>query len=255
MKNAFKHIADMNTAFGNLEKCCIGITDYERLYNQVLNLYDELDELRDDGFSLLIKDKNSAKGRKEVVDAIDDLIVFLYGVPHFLGANYVESHNLPSEEVLQDYQVFKMKIRKYNLEDTFYTNVYNDIKGLIDTLVSSIQNKADYATVMSDTQRIDTYLFALCEFYGINIKLSIDRVTQSNMSKLCKNDKEAEETLKFYRDKGVDVYAKASPLMQEDGTPYIVVYSSKEQTVNDKVYRAHKFLKCVRWFEPDLSDL
>lgn len=255
MNSAFKNIADTNTAFGNLEKCCIGITNYEKLYNQAVNLYDELDELRDDGFALLIKDKNSAKGREEVVDAIGDLIVFLYGIPHFLGANYVESINLASKEVYNDYQTFKMNIRKHNEEDAFFTNVYNDIKVLIDTLVSGIQNKTDYHTVLADTQRIDTYLFALCEFYGINIKLSIDRITQSNMSKLCKDQDEAEATLKFYRDKGVDVYAKDSPLLQEDGSPYIVVYSSKEQTVGGKVYRAHKFLKCVNWFEPERSDL
>ena len=57
MNKPYKNISDTNTAFGNLFGSSVTgttITNYEKLYNQAKNLYDELDELRDDGFVVKI---------------------------------------------------------------------------------------------------------------------------------------------------------------------------------------------------------
>lgn len=248
MKTPYKNISDTNTAFGNLFGSSVKgniVTDYDKLYNQAKNLYDELDELRDDGFSLLIKDPADINGRKEMVDAVADLLVFLYGLPHFLNVDYVEAKpNQHIIELLQDLQ-----------GDEFYTTVYNDIKDRIDAIIVSIQDKSSIDEMMDEIVSLDSYLMSLAAFYNADVTSLIQKVTDSNMSKLCLNDADTEATLNFYRDKGVDVYSNNSPLIQENGQPFQVVYSSREQTVDGKVYRAHKFLKCVNWFEPDLYDI
>lgn len=263
MNNAFKNVADTNTAFNNLAYSAVSvkITNYDKLYHQALNLYDELDELRDDSFSLLKTDPDSPKGRIEMIDAIGDLYVFLYGLPHFLGADYIESAVLHNREIRELYQDYQTTIAAYREGPSFFEYVYDDIKTLIDNIINVIQTEKErgegggYSELLSAIRDLDTYLLALCESYSIAIDEAIDRITISNMSKLCRDDSETEATLNHYRNLGVDVYSKGSPLIQENGSPYQVVYSSKEQTVRGKEYRAHKFLKCVNWVEPDLSDL
>ena len=248
MNKPYKNISDTNTAFGNLFGSSVTgttVTNYEKLYNQAKNLYDELDELRDDGFALLIKDPTDKKGRKEVVDAVADLLVFLYGLPHFLNVQYVEA--VANPHIVE----FLGEIPTPEL----YTTVYDDIKNLIDAVIESIQEKATASEIMAEIVSLDTYLMSLSAFYKVDVPKLVQKVTDSNMSKLCLNDEDTAATLKYYRDKGVDVYSKDSPLIQSNGKPFQVVYSSSEQTVDGKVYRAHTFLKCVNWFEPDLSDI
>lgn len=249
MKSAFTNISEMNTAFGNLFGCCVKegkVTDYKKLMNQSKNLYDELDELKDDGFSLLRVNKDDTEGRRGMLDAIGDILVFLYGVPHFLGVNY--------KTPVAEKNKFLEKINSYK-EDEKYDAIYNDVKSLIDDIIAAISSEQELKVVEHGSEELDAYINALCEHYSIDLTVLIDRITLSNMSKLCASLDEQELTLKKYRDDGVDVYAKESPLKQENGAPYYVVYSSKEQEVKGKVYRAHKFLKCVKFFEPDISDL
>jgi hypothetical protein len=249
MNTAYKNISDTNTAFGNLFGSCMEngvITNYDKLYNQSLNLYDELDELRDDGFKLLKEGPEKQKeGRIGMVDAIGDLIVFLYGVPHFLGYKYLEKESSPElKDVLIGYD-----------KDVFYENVYDDIKAIINELIKTINDKRNYKAIMQAVQELDIYLATLCSLYSVDRTVLIHKITESNMSKLCSNETEVNQTLKFYRDKGVVVHDGPSPLKQADGSPYQVVYSSIDQNVGGKDYRANKFLKCVNWVEPDLSTI
>lgn len=258
MKSAYQNISDMNTAFGNLKGLALEETvsgnklisdiGVKKSVAQARNLYDELDELRDDGFAVLKKDPNSVFGRKEMFDAIADLIVFLYGLGHFVDIPINKKHDWYTNRLAEEIKVYSPTVLQ--------EKIYEDIKSIIDELIASIEHK--------DIELIDTFihtlnskitaLFLVNAKPGYDLDLLINRVTESNMSKLCRNQEELEATLKFYQDKGVEVYSKESPLMQESGKPYLVVYSSKEQTVEGKIYRADKFLKNVNWFEPDITD-
>lgn len=251
MNRPYKNISDTNTAFGNRFGSCLDkgvINNYDKLYNQGMNLYDEHQELHDDGFSILKDNPLSKEGRIGMVDAIADILVFLYGIPHFLGYHYEEQKsNETLKEILTNYET--------DGDKSFYEHVLEDTNQLIDEIMEPIKNKKNHSIIISKIKELDIYLHTLCDLYQIDVKNLIEKVTLSNMSKLCKNDKEVEDTMYFYTSKGVEVYSGKSPLLQEDGTPFYVVYSSKDQTVNDKVYRADKFLKCINWFEPDLSDI
>jgi len=249
MKSAFQNISEMNTAFGNLFGSCVKegkVIDYKKLLNQSKNLYDELDEMKDDGFALLIKDPESKEGRTGLVDAIGDVIVFLYGVPHFLGSELRTS----AENIEFHYN----EIISYNGNDK-YDEIYKNAKSLIDDIIQSINDEASVDEIMDTVSELDAYINALCNYYNVDLTLLIDLITLSNMSKLCQNEDEQNLTLKKYQDDGVVVHAQPSPLLQSNGSPYLVVYSSIEQTVKGKVYRANKFLKCVNWFEPDLANI
>lgn len=253
MNSAFKNIADTNTAFGNLKGCCVDnsghITHYERLKNQAKNLYDELDELRDDGFPRKGNGELArlTLDRMGIIDALGDLVVFLYGIPHFLAVDY-------TEQKASKYTVDA--IMSYSIENNeAYINIYDQIKALIDDLILSIEDHDDVNNIIERVSMLDSYLMSLCDVFDIDMVKAIDEITKSNMSKLCKNDEECQATLTHYRNLGVDVYSKDSPLIQDSGQPFQVVYSSCDQTVQGKVYRANKFLKCVNWCEPDLSHL
>lgn len=259
MNSAFKNISDTNSAFGNLFGICIAgnkVINVSKLKTQAENLYDELLELKEDGFDVFQKaaseltivdgtvDLDKMKtGRLGMIDALGDLLVFLYGIPHFLGVDYVESS---VDEKL------KVEIQSYD-EKSVYSLIYDDIKTLIDNLIASITNEEGINAIIAQTEKLDSYLLTVASIFGVDMTGAIQEITNSNMSKLCKDENECNDTLKFYTDKGVDVYSKESPLIQESGKPFLVVYSSSDQEVQGKVYRAHKFLKCVNWSEPDLT--
>lgn len=248
MNKPYKNISDTNTAFGNLFGSAVKnnvIVDYDKILNQSLNLYDELDELRDDSFKLLRVNEQDKKGRIELVDAIADLIVFSYGTIHFLGVDYTE--------MTSDSRI--VEALSSIPKPQFYDIVYDDILKMIDVIIQKIKEKADVDSILKTIKDLDTYLMSLAAYYNVDMTLLIQRVTDSNLSKLCLNDADTKATLHFYEAKGVEVYSGVSPIKQTDGSPYYVVYSSKEQVVQDKVYRAHKFLKCINWYEPDLSDI
>lgn len=251
MNKMYKNISDTNTAFGNVFGSCLDkgvIINYEKLNNQALNLYDEHQELYDDGFRILRDDPTSKKGRKGMVDAIADIIVFLYGIPHFLGYRYQEQEvNLKLKDILINYE--------NEGDKSFYEQVLEDTKELIDGILEAINDKKNHSLIITRVKELDIYLHTLCDLYNIDMTKLIDKVTLSNMSKLCKNEQEVKDTIEFYTSKGVEVYSGISPLIQEDLTNFYVVYSSKDQTVQGKVYRADKFLKCVNWHEPDIEDI
>ena len=99
MKSAFKNVSDMNVAYSNEFGCAVALVNGEkviteegavRLFNQVKNLDDEAEELRDDGFDVLLADPSSASGRKEMFDAIGDLLVFAHGAGHMLGEDITD---------------------------------------------------------------------------------------------------------------------------------------------------------------------
>lgn len=262
MKTAYQNVSDMNTAFGNK----LGLVmvdgklkdDTSKLSSQAKNLYDELDELRDDGFNVLAKDPDSVEGRKEMFDAIGDILVFLYGVGHFIALD-------PEKHIIQDYKEYDSHLAPYISQITD-EDLYESIKYHIDNMMDHIKNRS-LDGVIESLHQIDDLTQSIFYFYvkpEKTIHLLIDRIVESNLSKLCKDEDELNATLKSYRDKGVEVYAGESPLLQENGKPYLVVFSAKEQTVAEysekekkminKVYRKDKFLKCVNWFEPNLYD-
>lgn len=263
MKPLYQNISEMNISYGNPLGCALeadgSISDkgMVKLLNQVKNLYDERKELLEDGFLVLSEDPTSKSGRKEVFDAIADLLVFLHGVGHFINS---EVKYNPEEKIMvlpefyNDIEDNIVKLRPDMID--FYGSFIFILGYHIDFLVSAIKQKNledvkhFYKLINNDL----TFLFDQYKKEGYTQDLLIHRVTVSNMSKLCKNEVEAKLTLKHYEDLGVNVHLKDSPLLQDSGVPFLVVYSPIDQVVNGKEYRQGKALKNINWSEPELYD-
>lgn len=265
-------ISNMNISFGNQKGLAVDqdlkLTPKgkERLINQLLNLYDENRELRDDAFI--------PKIRKEIFDAICDLDVFLYGASHFINKPLSDfTVSFGEEIVLPDGKKFPISQKK---EAQLYVeeNSFEMIKVMIDTLIEKIHEE-DLDAYQVEAENLAKALFVLFELFKKDDKkhtmlLLNQIVNDSNLSKLCRNMDEVEATLQFYRERGIQVDFKESELLQNNGEPFLIVYSAIHQVIQDrkngvllfdknnqpimKEYPKDKFLKNLNWFEPDLSN-
>lgn len=267
----YKMISAMNIAFGNKKGLSIDndkITNFgvKRLTSQLMNLHDENRELRDDAFI--------PKIRKEIFDAIADISVFLYGANHFLDKS-LPDFTVSFEDGIIEFngQVFsdKESARKYIAE-----NSYPALKKEIDLIIEAVNN-FDIENYEKHAYKLASDLFVIFEVFKKednkeHTMIYLNKlVNDSNLSKLCRNMEEVDKTLHFYRVKNVEVDFKNSELLQDDGNPFLIVYSTKDQFVHDKdtdgnfiykengepeikEYRENKFLKNTVWFEPDLTE-
>lgn len=85
---------------------------------------------------------------------------------------------------------------------------------------------------------LNVLLVQALDFNIDNFKTALLRVHESNMSKFCKTEEEAHETVKSYFDKGIETYFK---LVND----YYVVYRSED----------NKVLKSINYTPVDLTDL
>lgn len=100
--------------------------------------------------------------------------------------------------------------------------------------------------------------------YGMGYRTRVDcdqlmtRISYSNFSKVCKTQQEVDLTVKYYTDMGCKVYVDETTL---NGDVVWAIKSAEKQTYTDsstgeeKTIPAHKFLKCVKWEEPDLTNV
>lgn len=92
----------------------------------------------------------------------------------------------------------------------------------------------------------DIMVFTLGAFHlmGADADMDMKRVFLSNMSKLCSTREELDETLRKYRDLGLNVY-------EEGRLPYACVKSGTDQThPNGDFLPKGKFLKGVKYHPP-----
>lgn len=87
------------------------------------------------------------------------------------------------------------------------------------------------------------------ECIGFDIETIMDKIHNANMSKLCKDQTEADETKAKYDQLKVPSYQ-----LSVSGN-MIAIYSADNTTgLDGKFYPKGKLLKCVNWHEPDYSD-
>ena len=232
-------IKNMNLSFNNPEGSSLCEENgyvKETILNQALNLYDELEELEEEGFALKRQDDENIQkqGRLGEVDAVGDLVVFHVGISVLLN-NYINTDkvvNLPSD-------------------DKSVTELF---KIAIDDIIQNIKDNEPLDVLTESMSDFSIILNSYCAASKIDINSVITEIVKSNFTKLCKTKQQLDDTVKYYTDLGVETYVRESMLPQDDGSVQYVVYSSKEQEdVNKKMYRADKFLKCIDWKEPDLS--
>jgi len=222
--NAASQVYFINEIFGNT----FGDNRTNKVITQTENMYDEAEEFVKDGL-----EKND---RKEIIDAIGDLLTFGYGIGYLLGLDSKVVYNYDYYENRPDITNERMiKLVEYQTDE------------LIDAL--NLKDSKDY---LKEYEKLMGLVKTLCSLNGVDEDRLMTRITVSNLTKICSTFEECQATIDKYTDNGVEVYSK---YFKVQGNWIHVVYSSKEQVVNGKMYRAHKFLKCIYFEEPVLDDL
>lgn len=237
-------VIKMNKVLGNNPIAMYDDTWRERIYNQILNIGDEIEELRE-----AIKNED----KTEMADAVADIFTFAYGVDFFLnGFLYTEECESYRKREFSDFRYYASEIA---LVDDTYSELLSIAEEMKDLEHFTFNNFNFYIRLLRE---------ALCDLLddvGINFVFFdfeelMKEVTRSNLTKVCLSVEERDDTLEHYQQLGVEVYSHDTPEIFE-GVEYYVVYSSKDQKdKNGKVYRKGKFLKNVKRFkEPEIDSL
>lgn len=222
--NAVEQVYFINEIFGNT----FMTSSIKKIISQTENMYDEADEFVTQGLD--------ADNHVEVIDAIGDLLTFGYGIGYMLGI---------SNKTVSSYEYYERRENISN-RDMIKLVVYQT-----DKLINLLKNE-DINQSIIEYETLVGLVKSLCTLNDVNHEELMTRITISNLTKICSSFDECQSTIDKYVSMGVDVYAK---YFKVQGFWIHVVYSSKEQVVNGKMYRADKFLKCVYFEEPVLNDL
>lgn len=241
-------VFNMNKVFGNEPVMFSNANWRERVINQMLNIGDEIEELRE---AVIEKDK------KEIADAVGDIFTFAYGADYFFSGLLFTSEcmNYP----VGDISDIDVNTEDYLEEIDAITEIYQDLLSIFDEIKSlrnvSFEEFYHYIRPLRET---------LCDllddvgnnFVFFDFEELMNEVTISNLTKVCLSVEERDDTMSHYVDLGINVYSHDEPKVFE-GVEYYVVYSSDDQEdKNGKVYRKDKFLKNVKRFrEPDIQGL
>jgi len=211
----------INRIFGNT----FGTNLSSSIIDQTMNIYDEVDEFKQDGLWV--------NNKKEMVDAIGDLLTFGYGVAYLHGVDISKVQSIPTTSSnMNNAEAIDSVV---NLTDVFIDEFKQ--KRVIDESYTKLMGMIKYLCIIND----------------VDEQVLMTRITNSNLTKICSTFDECQETINNYVNKGIEVYSK---YFEIEGSWIHVVYSSKEQKDNaGKVYRANKFLKCIHFKEPVLDDL
>lgn len=222
--NAAAQVYFINEIFGNK----FGGNPREKVIAQTENIYDEAEEF--------VKDGLEQNNQKEVIDAIGDLLTFGYGIGYLMGI---------SSAVVYNYDYYE------NRPDISNERMIKLVVYQTDEVIETLKESRDM-DFFKEYEKLMGLIKTLCTLNGVDEDRLMTRITVSNLTKICSTFDECQATIDKYTDMGVDVYSK---YFKVQGNWIHVVYSSKEQVVNGKMYRPHKFLKCIYFEEPVLDDL
>jgi predicted HAD superfamily Cof-like phosphohydrolase len=173
--------------------------------------------------------------RVETMDGIADLLYVLYGAcyTYDLNPDYMinKLFNNFYEEIR--IEVFNCKNDHYHY-DHYYNILVSDISEIKICLLEK-KNLIELYSILIKTI-IDTYKLGFS--LRININKIFDIVHNSNMSKLCKTEEEAERTVEFYKN---DQTRYDSPYYYKSGCYYLVKNKSTGKALKSINYTPVSF--------------
>lgn len=124
------------------------------------------------------------------------------------------------------------------------------IKEELDELIEGLENK-DFREVRDAVADILVVTLGVAHLSNIDVNSDMQKVTDSNLSKVCPTLEDAKSTQEYYLvKKGVKTEIKPCPTF----TGYIIVVPTEQIGSDNKVYPAGKFLKSLSNFkEPNLD--
>lgn len=113
----------------------------------------------------------------------------------------------------------------------------------VDELKDSIKNK-DFKETIDALADILYVTYGAFASFGVDADKAFDIVQRSNMSKLCKTEQEAVDTVEWYRKNQKDRYDSPSYRKSDDGIHWVVY---NESTM--------KILKSINFITPNFDEL
>lgn len=243
MQSNFEKVIEFNKQFG--------ITLFEKPQYNVFEEHPKLLEYRMNLIREEVRELDEALNNKdfiETIDALGDILYVVYGMGVSVGfnidyafvfesgeTNFMKTSNYHKKKGL-DVLTFNMFVHKlHNYLSMLEKNVKEkEYKLMVDTLVDMI---------------FTTY--TLGYIFGIDLDKVYDIVHKSNMSKLCNDEKSAQETVEWYLKNGPKD-PKTGELLYK--TPaYRKSYDDKYYVVYDK--EKTKILKSIYYTEANFSEL
>jgi predicted HAD superfamily Cof-like phosphohydrolase len=169
--------------------------------------------------------------RVETMDGIADLLYVLYGACYTYDLN-------PDYMINKLFNNFYNKTREYVFNDIDNYDYYNILVSDISEIKTCLLEKKNLIELYSVLVKtiIDTYKLGFS--LRININKIFDIVHNSNMSKLCKTEEEAELTVNFYKN---DQTRYDSPYYYKSGDFYLVKNKSTGKALKSINYTPVSF--------------
>ena len=224
----------------------------------------KLTDLRYSLISEEVGELNEAYDQKdiiEVIDALSDILYVVYGAGASFGIELDTNFKLAISEItsidfdvhisnLSNYHAVKYYLEKftnYEIPNTiskdFLNNNFLKTKETINTTLSNLKisiDKKEFEAVSNHLLRLLYYTYTLGIIMGVDLDKSYDIVHSSNMSKLCKNEAEAKETVAWYL-KNESRYDSPSYRKSYDDKNWVIFNRSTGKILKSINYNPAKF--------------
>lgn len=192
----------------------------------------------------------------EIIDALADILYVVYGMGCSIGAD-LDLH------FKNTYNTNNLALNNYNLVKSLFSvvpssplsNIFNENDKLLalNIKLSSIQEEFTKLENVTAEKCFDQVVECLVELtfkvydMGISVGVDMDKayalVHDSNMSKLCINEEEAQQTVKWYKE-NEDRYDTPSYRLSYDGKYWVIFNKSTK-----------KILKSINYHPVDLKPI
>ena len=246
----FQKVCDFNKTFG--------LPHFEE---EQLNVFDENPKLVKLRYDLIDEEykelKLAVENRdfKEVIDALADILYVVYGAASSFGYDLdavFKQHYSKNKSDKTNFESIRTMVFPLNVPKTEFKNNWWDLSEVVDSVIvigkylevlkTSVSNKSfnDFK-MMTYKLLVETYSMAI--IMDIDIQRAFDIVHDSNMSKVCLTEEEAQQTVAHY---------KANDT-RYDTPSYRLSYDNKRYVVYNQ--STGKILKNINYVAADFTDL
>lgn len=196
----------------------------------------------------------------EIIDALADILYVVYGMGVSVGfnidnaylyasgdSNFMKTINYHKSKGINIPQ--KVNTFVLTLYSSFFDHSMQQLRNAMQSLEHSVKNK-EYKLMTESLINLVFSAYTLGYIIGINVDEAYDIVHKSNMSKLCNDDRSAQDTVVWYlkngpKDANGDMLYKTPAYRKSYDDKYYVVYDVEKS----------KILKSIYYTETDFSKI
>lgn len=249
MATNYQKTVEFNTKFGNVVNTTHQPNLLSEQLNNVMNRFKLIkEEIRE--LSEAFDDNNTI----EIIDAAADILYVTYGMASFLGIdmdreyykfycdiiNKKDAPSILSKFLFRRGSLLPSSTSNYNLTHSLIeendVNYYRNLLGMYLEELENDINGNNFNNVITDLVIITFGSYAVGIFYKTDMDEAFRLVHESNMSKLCFTEKDAIDTVQYYKDHPELGYESPSYRISEDGTYWVVFNETTKKILKSIKY-------------------